>query len=70
MLRASYLWFLDLGSTPVSMRKKHLIQDLQKSLAAWDLYIKGLRKELIIRAPKTAASVRKLRADARYRYIT
>ena len=52
------------------MGKKHLIQDLQKSLAAWDLYIKGLRKELIIRAPKTAASVRKLRADARYRYIT
>ena len=50
-----------------SLRLRQDLEDYEKVLSGWDLYIQGLRRELMLRAPKTASTVRKIRADVRLR---
>ena len=51
-----------------SLRLRQDLEDYEKVLSGWDLYIQGLRRELMLRAPKTASTVRKIRADVRLRW--
>ena len=65
--KAFHIGFLGSALSNDALRLRQDLVDYEKVLSGWDLYIQGLRRELMLRAPKTASTVRKIRADVRLR---